>query len=129
MSLSNLSLRFATKARTCKGVGQEWSLGVTFHAPGSVRNCEGMNPHTPKWAPTLGVKVPMDSWIFRGWLQGSKLIVLKNSLYLWKAPGMQMFIMVSHDPFGYLKHKLCPKERLGVKLPIWLLITKSQESP
>jgi hypothetical protein len=36
--------------------------------------------------------------------------------------------MGSHDPFGYLKHKLWPKEALGVKLPIWLLITKSQES-
>jgi hypothetical protein len=37
--------------------------------------------------------------------------------------------MGSHDPFGYLKHKLWPKEGLGVKLPIWLPITKSQESP
>jgi hypothetical protein len=24
-----------------------------------------MNPHTPKWVPTLGIKVPMDSQIFR----------------------------------------------------------------
>jgi hypothetical protein len=37
--------------------------------------------------------------------------------------------MGSHDPFGHLKHKLWPKESLGVKLAIWLLITKSQESP
>jgi len=29
-----------------------------------------------------------------------------------------------HDPFGYLKHKLWPKEKLGIKLPIWLLTTK-----
>jgi hypothetical protein len=34
-----------------------------------------------------------------------------------------------HDPFGYLKHKLCLKEGLGVKLAIWLPTTKSQESP
>jgi hypothetical protein len=27
--------------------------------------------------------------------------------------------MGSHDPFGHLKHKLWPKERLGVKLPNW----------
>jgi hypothetical protein len=33
------------------------------------------------------------------------------------------------DPFGYLKHKLWAKERQGVKLSIWLLITKNQESP
>jgi hypothetical protein len=42
-------------------VGQEWILGIKFHAPGSVGECEGMNPHTPKWTPTLGVGVLMDS--------------------------------------------------------------------
>jgi hypothetical protein len=36
--------------------------------------------------------------------------------------------MGSHDAFGHLKHKLWPKERLGVKLPIWLPTTKSRES-
>ncbi len=34
-----------------------------------------------------------------------------------------------HDPFGFLKNKLWPKERLGVRLAIWLPITKSRESP
>jgi hypothetical protein len=37
--------------------------------------------------------------------------------------------MGSHDPYGYLKHKLWPKEELQVKLPIWLSTIKSQESP
>jgi len=37
--------------------------------------------------------------------------------------------MDSHDPFGYLTHKLWPKERSRVKLVVWLLITKSRESP
>jgi hypothetical protein len=36
--------------------------------------------------------------------------------------------MGSHDPFGHLKHKLWPKERSGVKLPIWFPTIKSQES-
>jgi hypothetical protein len=36
--------------------------------------------------------------------------------------------MRSHDPFGYLKHKLWPKERLGVRLSIWLTTTKRHES-
>jgi hypothetical protein len=36
--------------------------------------------------------------------------------------------MSSHDPFGHLKHKLWPKEGLGVKLAVWLSTTKSQES-
>jgi len=43
-----------TKARACKVAGQEGSSGVTLHAPENVR-CEGMNPHTPKGACTLGV--------------------------------------------------------------------------
>jgi hypothetical protein len=34
-----------------------------------------------------------------------------------------------HDPFAHFKHKLWPKERLGVKLVIWILTTKSRESP
>jgi hypothetical protein len=46
--------------------------------PRSARECEGMNPHTPKWASTLEVVVPMDSQIFKGWLQGSKLIGLTS---------------------------------------------------
>jgi hypothetical protein len=36
--------------------------------------------------------------------------------------------MGSHDPFGHLQYKLWQKERLGVKLAVWLLTTKSQES-
>jgi hypothetical protein len=40
-----------------------------------------------------------------------------------------MFKMGSHDPFAHLKHKLWPKEGLGIKSPIWLPTTKSQESP
>jgi hypothetical protein len=33
-----------------------------------------------------------------------------------------------HDPFGFLKHKLWPKERLGVRLTISLLTIKCWES-
>ncbi len=40
-----------------------------------------------------------------------------------------MFKMGSHDPFGNLKHKLWPKKRSRVKLPIWLATIKSRESP
>jgi hypothetical protein len=43
-----------------------------------------MNPQTPKWAPTLKVGVSMDSRIFKGRLQGSKLIGFNSSLYHWK---------------------------------------------
>jgi hypothetical protein len=37
--------------------------------------------------------------------------------------------MGSHDPFGFLKHKLWPKKGMGVNLTIWLPTTKSWESP
>jgi hypothetical protein len=44
----NPNLGLATKARACKVASQKGSLGVTFHAPGSAKECEGMNPRTPK---------------------------------------------------------------------------------
>ncbi len=106
----NPSLGLATKERAYKGAGQKWSSRVTFHAPESVRDYEGMNPHIPKWAPTLGVGVPMDFQIFKGRLWGSKLIGLKSYLYHQKALKTWMSKMGSHDPFEYLKHKLWPKE-------------------
>jgi hypothetical protein len=43
----NPNLGLTTKAKACKGASQEQSPKATFHAPGSVGKCEGMNPHTP----------------------------------------------------------------------------------
>jgi hypothetical protein len=37
--------------------------------------------------------------------------------------------MSLHDPFGYLKHKLWPKERPWIKLAIWFPTIKSRELP
>jgi len=39
----------------------------------TVREYEGVNPHTPKATPTLGNGLPMDSQNFREGFQGSKL--------------------------------------------------------
>jgi hypothetical protein len=101
----NLNLGLATKARACKGAGQERSMGLTSHALGSAKECEGMNPHTPKWTlilricrnPTLakcGVKpntwkkwrfgVLRDSRMFRARQQGSKHLALRCSWCHWK---------------------------------------------
>ena len=79
----NPSLGFTTKVRACKSVGQEGSPGATFHAPGSAKECEGLNLHTPKGIVTLGVGVgvPVNFRIFKGKLQRSKLIGLRSSLY------------------------------------------------
>jgi hypothetical protein len=81
----NLSLGLVTKVRVCKSVGQKGSPGGTSYTPGNARECEKMNLHTPKWAPTLRVGVPMDSRIFKERLQGSKPIGLTSFLYHWKA--------------------------------------------
>jgi len=45
----NLNFGLATKVRACKVTGQE-------KKPRNERKCEGMNPHTPKGAFTLGVE-------------------------------------------------------------------------
>jgi hypothetical protein len=54
----NPSLGLTTKARGCKVAGQKRKLE-------NEKKCEGMNPHTTKGAPTLGIGVPMDSRMFR----------------------------------------------------------------
>jgi hypothetical protein len=79
----NPSLGLATKVRACKGVGQEGSPRITSHAPRNVGKCEGMNLHTPKWTPTLGVGVSMDSWIFKKRL-GAKTHWIEEFLILSK---------------------------------------------
>jgi hypothetical protein len=63
-------------------------------------------------------RVKLSSLISKKYIQRSKLIGLKTSLYHWKALRMEMSKMGSHDPFGCLKHKLWPKEGLGIKVPI-----------
>jgi hypothetical protein len=57
MFCHNLNLGLVTKAKVDKGVGQEWSLGVTSHAPRSVGKCEGMNPTLPSEFDSRPLKV------------------------------------------------------------------------
>jgi hypothetical protein len=93
----NPSLRFVTKAKACKGADQKWSPWVTFHVPRNVGECEGMNVHTPKWAPTLGVGVLMDFQIFKVWLQTHCIEKFLISLEIsWNV----VIKMGLHDPFG-----------------------------
>jgi hypothetical protein len=81
------------KAKRLQGCGPRRSLRQkeaweSHHIlPGvleSVRECEGVNPHTPKATPTLGGGVPEDSQNFRERLQESKLNGLWRFLYHWK---------------------------------------------
>jgi hypothetical protein len=95
---------------------------------GSVSESVREWTHTlPSGFSTLGVGIPMESQIFKEWFEGSKFIGLKFSLCHWKSLETKMSKMGSHDPFEYLEHKLWPKERSGVKVPIWLLTTRNQE--
>jgi len=68
MHVATLALGLQPRQRACKVAGQEKNSGVMPHAPGSAKECEGMNPHTPKKTPTLGDGVPVNSQIFRGQL-------------------------------------------------------------
>ncbi len=47
----NPSLELMTKAKACKGASQKLNLKITFHAPRSVKECEGMNPTLPSGFP------------------------------------------------------------------------------
>jgi len=55
--------------------------GSMPHVPGSARECEGIDLHTPKGTPILGVGVPVDSRMFREQLQRSKPNGLNNFSY------------------------------------------------
>jgi hypothetical protein len=54
----NLSLGLATKARGLQGCGSRGRPGSHFTCSREYRECEGMNLHTPKGTPMLGVGVP-----------------------------------------------------------------------
>jgi len=76
----------------------------------SIGKCEGMNPHTPKRLPTLGVKVPMDSQIFKGQFQKPKLIGLKFYLYIGKLLEHRYLKWARITHLGTYKHKYGQKK-------------------
>jgi len=59
------SLRFATRLKGMQRCRPRMQFGSHIHTPKNVEKCEGMNPHTPKWVPTLGVRFSMDFQIFK----------------------------------------------------------------
>ncbi len=81
-----------SRQRHCKSAGQEEarelrqeeareSHNILLGVLESVREYEGVNPHTPKATPTLGDGVPVDSQNFREQSQGSNLNGLWRYLY------------------------------------------------
>jgi hypothetical protein len=64
MSHFVIILTLGSRPKPCKNVGQEGRLKGTSYTPKNARECERMNFHTPKWAPTLGASIQMDSQMF-----------------------------------------------------------------
>jgi hypothetical protein len=81
----NPSLGFATKARHGKVAGQEGDSGVTSHAPGGAKSVREWTLTLPSELPCWELESRKGSRIIRAWLQGSKLLASKSSLYHWKA--------------------------------------------
>jgi hypothetical protein len=46
--VATLTLGSQLRQGACKVTSQEGSLGVTSRVPGSAKECEGVNLHTPK---------------------------------------------------------------------------------
>jgi hypothetical protein len=74
----NPSFGLATKAKGVAKVRAKRKLGVTSYTLGSVRKCEGVNPHTPKWTPMLGVGVSKGLPNFQSAIAGAKTPCLEE---------------------------------------------------
>jgi hypothetical protein len=70
MIVATLALGLRPRQKGLQGCRPRGSPWVTSHTPGSVRKCEGVNPHTPKATLTLGDGVPVDSQNFRERFEG-----------------------------------------------------------
>ncbi len=84
LNVATLTLGSRPRQRGYKVVGQEeaWeSCHIFLGVLESVREYEGVNPHTLKATPTLGDGVWEDFRNFRERFQGSKFNVLWRSLY------------------------------------------------
>jgi hypothetical protein len=79
-----------SRIRHCKGAGQEEARESQHIFPGvlkTVKECEGVNVHTPKATRTLGDGVPVQSRNFKEQFEVSKLNGLWHFLYHWKVLG------------------------------------------
>jgi hypothetical protein len=111
LNVTTLTLSSWSEQRLAKVQANSEARGVTFHAHESVGECEGINPHIPKWALTLRVEVAMDSRIFKKRFQGSKLIRLKIPLYHWESSWkLDVYNGISW-PIGVLKTQVMVKRR------------------
>jgi hypothetical protein len=110
-------------------VGQVWRPGVTFHAPGSVGECEGMNPTLPSELPLWELESLWTPEFSESHCKG------QNPLD-WKVPYIIEKLLKRMCPkWAHMTHLDTSNTSYGQKkgwesnCQIWLSTTKSQESP
>jgi hypothetical protein len=85
ISVMTLTLSSQPKQKHGKTEAKNATWETHLHSRDYEGMCEGMNPHTLKWTPTLGVGIHMESQIFIERFQKLKLIGMKTFLYHYKA--------------------------------------------
>jgi hypothetical protein len=80
----------------------------------SVKKCEEMSPHTPKWVPILGIGISKDSQIFKEQFGGQNSLnwrflytfgnLLKRRCLKW---AHMIHLNIYNISYGWKKHKLC----------------------
>jgi hypothetical protein len=74
----NRRLGLTTKARGLQGCGPRGRPGSHFTCSRECKECEGMNPHTPKGTPMLGVGVPKGLPNLQSVITGVKIHCLED---------------------------------------------------
>jgi hypothetical protein len=125
----NPSLGLVTKAKACKGVGQERSPRVTSYVPQSVGEWRNEHSHSQ-------VSSHFGSWNPDGLPDFQREIakvkthwIEKFFISLQRSWKNYMSKVGSHDHLDTSNISYGQKKSPGVKLTIWLPTTKSLESP
>jgi hypothetical protein len=105
-----------------------WRLGATFHVLGNVGECEGMNPHTPKWAFTLGIEVLMTLEFSRRNCKGKKSLDWRVNYIIRKFLEHKCLKWACMTHLDTLNISYGQKKGRESNCQIWLLTIKSRES-
>jgi len=88
-----------------------------------------MKPYIHKWTPILELESQWTPKFSKGDCRGQNSLDWRDPYIIGNLLEPRCFKWARMIHLGYLKHKLQPKEGSKVKLTIWFLTTKSQESP
>ncbi len=102
---------------------------ITFHVLESVGEHEGWTPTLPGEFPFWELDFQWTPEFLEGNCRGQNSLDRRVFYIIWNLLKHKCLKWVRMTHLGYVKHKLWPKEGLGVKLPIWFPTTKNPESP